>query len=341
MNLANLDPKKREQYLMILCGVMLVIAVIPLGIYLFGADVVRMQKKIESTKTEIQELETKRTASLNFEKRIRQAAADALPLNNELAAAEYKNWLTSLTTASQFEGSQVSNTGTTPVRAKLGRGQTGQQGPDTYYTNYKFSVSGKTTLNNLGRFLQQFYSVKTQHLIRSMTIKPSDAQRIDVTMTIEAISVPQTPNKTFEAKQNEDDTTDWQRMIATVASRNFFAAYVAPQSDNPRPQPPVPVSAAMHTYLNGVTWSNDRPQAWFSFRLEGRQAILKVGDRFRVGEADCRIESINDDRTVEIRVTSRDRDTGETIRTLFSLMIGDTFSDAVFLADLDDEEGAT
>ena len=339
MNLAKLDPKKREQYLMIICGVMLVVAVIPLGFYLFGADVARMQKKIESTQKEIRELETKRLASLNFEKRIKQAAADALPKDNELAASEYKNWLTSMTTALQFEGTQVSNTGTTSMKAKVPRGQSSLLGPDTYYTVFKFSVSGKTTLNNLGRFLQQLYEVKTQHLVRSMTIKPIDnAQRVDVSMTIEAISIPQTLNASFEAKMKEDDETPWPQMIATVVDRNFFSPFVPEPPDRPPPTPPAVASAAKHTYLNGITWSNDRPQAWFNFRLEGRQAIMKVGDRFRVGEANCTIEAINLDNTVEVRVESRDRETGEMIREVYALSVNDTFFDALFLRDLDEDE---
>ena len=342
MNLTKLDPKKREQYLMIVCGVIFLVAVIPLGYYLFGTDVTRMKKRIESTEKEIQELETKHTASLKFEKQIKQAATDSLPANNELSAAEYKNWLTSLTAALQFDGAQVSNTGISAVKAKTQRGQTGANGPDTYYTNYKFSVSGKTTLNNLGRFLQRFYEVRTQHLIRSMTIKPIDnAQRVDVNMTIEAISIPQTQNKTFEAKLKENDETPWQRMIASVVDRNFFSPFVPRPPEGQPPSPPVVVSAAKHTYLNGITWSNNRGQAWFSFRLEGRQAILKVGDRFRVGDADCQIESINNDRTIEVRVTSRDSETGEMIRTIYSLMIGDTFFDAEFVRDLDEEEETT
>ena len=339
MNIPKLDPKKREQYLMMICGVMLVVAVIPLGFYLFGTDVARMQKKIATTQKEIDELEIKRTASLLFEKRIRQAAADALPKDHELATSEYKNWLTSLTTALQFEGAQVSNTGTTPVKAKVQRGQNNLNGPDTYYTNYKFSVSGKTTLNNLGTFLQRFYEVRTQHLIRSMTIKPIDnARRVDVNMVIEAISIPQTPNKNYAAKVKEDDETPWSRMIATMTERNFFSPFVPTPPAQPPQQPPALASAAKHTYLNGITWSNDRGQAWFGFRLEGSQRMLRVGDRFRVGEADCRIETINHDRTVEVLVTTRDSETGEVNRTIFSLMVGDTFYDAEFVRDLDDDE---
>ena len=341
LNLAKLDPKKREQYLMMICGVMLVVAVIPLGFYLFGTDVARMQKKIASTQKEIDELETKRTTSLLFEKRIKQAAADALPKDNELATSEYKNWLTSLTTALQFEGVQVSNTGTMPVKAKVQRGQTNLHGPDTYYTNYKFSVNGKTTLDNLGTFLQRLYEVRTQHLIRSMTIKPIDnARRVDVSMVIEAISIPQTLNKNFEPKTKEDDETPWQRMITTVTERNFFSPFVVPPPGEGPPPPPQPAlaSAAKHTYLNGITWSNNRGQAWFSFRLEGSQRVFRVGDRFRVGEADCQIEAINTDRTVEVRVTSQDKETREVSRLIFSLMVGDTFFDAEFVRDLDDDD---
>ena len=360
MNLANLDPKKREQYLLMICGVFFLVALFPIGYYLFGSDVSNMKRRINAARDDIDKLEIKRLAGLNYQQQIKQNAADALPTDNALAAAEYKNWLTTLASASRFEGAQVNNTGTTPIRAKLGRGQTSQQGPDTYYTNFKFSVSGKTTLNDLGRFLQQFYEVKTPHLIRSMTIKPdtstaqrsnaqrgnqqqgnvqqgnATAQRVDVTMNIEAISIPQTTNKTFEARRKEEDTTDYRGMIATLVNRNFFLPFVPQQPPPPPITPPTVAAASKYTKLIGVTWSNDRGQAWFNFLLEGRQRIFKVGDRFPVGAATCTIEAINPDNTVEVRVESRDRETGEMIREVYALSVTDTFFDGEFLYDLDD-----
>ncbi len=334
--LANLDPKKREQYLMILCGAMLLVAAIPIGLYLFGSDVSKMRNQIEAAKKSVAELETKRRASLTFEKQIKQNAADALPVNKELAVAEYKNWLTTLLVG--FEGGQVTNTGTTTQQARMVRNRTGNQGPVEYYANFKFNVSGKTTLQDMGQFLQRFYEVKTQHLIRSMTISPIDNGRIDVSMTIEAISIPQTPNKSFTADKKEGDETEWSRMIAAMVERNFFASYVPPKPEGEQKPEPVVVSASKHTYLNGITWSNDRPQAWFNFRLEGRQGIMKIGDRFRIGEANCRVEAINLDRTVELRVELRDNGTGQLSRTVWALRPGDTLYDAEFLRDLDEEE---
>ena len=352
MNLANLDPKKREQYLILVCGAMFLIALFPLGYYLFGSDVTRMKTQIKSTRDEIEKLEIKRLASLKYDRQINQDAADALPTDTALAAAEYKNWLTTLASASRFEGAQVSNTGSTPMRTKLGRGQTNLQGPDTYYTNYKFSVSGKTTLNDLGRFLQQFYEVRTPHLIRSLTIKPDNSPprrgggevpvgRVDVSMNIEAISIPQTTNKNFEAKLKENDGMDWRRMITAVVDRNFFSPFVPPPPiDNGRVQPP-PVAAAKYTKLIGVTWSNNRGQAWFNFLLDGQVRILKVGDRFRVGAANCEITAINQDKTVEVRVESRGSETGGLIREIYALSLTDTFFDAEFLRDLDEEDETT
>jgi len=356
MNLPNLDPKKRERYLMLICGVMFLVALVPVGYYLFGSDVSQMKKKIAIARENIEELEAKRLAGLKYERQIKQNAADALPTDTALAAAEYKNWLTTLATASRFEGVQVNNTGTTPMQAKLGRGQTNRQGPDTYYTNFKFSVSGKTTLNDLGRFLQQFYAVKTPHLIRSMSIKPiaetaqrnnaqqrgnaqqavATAQRVDVTMNIEAISIPQTTNQSFEARLKEGDETNYGRMIAALTGRDFFSPFTPERPPQPPPPPPVVAVPREHTYLSGVTWSNDRGQAWFNFRLEGRIRIFKVGDNFRVGTANCTIEAINLDNTVDVRVEARSN--GQLSRTIWRLKGKDTFLDAQFLRDIDEED---
>jgi len=125
-------------------------------------------------------------------------------------------------------------------------------------------------------------------------------------------------------------------MIATVVNRNFFSPFVPPQPPAPPVTPPAVVAAAKYTKLIGVTWSNDRGQAWFNFLLEGRQRIFKVGDNFSVGAATCTIEAINHDHTVEVRVESRDKETGEMIRELYSLSVTDTFFDGEFLRDLDE-----
>ena len=341
--LANLDPKKREQYLMILCGVILVLAGIPLAFYLFGSGISTIQARIEASRESVSSLELKRTQGLVLEKRIRENAARALPDDKELAALEYKNWLTTI--SSRFEGAQVTNTGSSDQKARVQRGQTGDQGPSNYYTNHKFTLRGKTTLRDLGTFLQRFYEVQTLHLIRNMTIKPiENARRVEVVIQIESLSIPQTRNKSYEPTKKEGDESPWSRMIAAMVDRNFFAPYVRPQGGEgppPPPQPPTLVAASKHTYLNGVTWSNNRPQAWFDFRLEGRQSVLRIGDRFRIGEANCTIEGVNDDNTVDIRVEFRNAETREVSRTVFRLAVGDTFYDAEFVRDLDEEAEAS
>lgn len=341
---ANLDPKKREQYLMILCGLMLAVAVIPMAIYLFGSDVSNKKKEIAKTKAEIEDLELRRLTSGKLTRQIRQDSAKALPATSEIVATEYKNWLATLAQTSRFEGAQVNNTGTTVEQARAARRQGGKQEATVFYTNHKYSLSGKTTLAELGRFLQRFYEADTLHLIRSMRIKPIDNnQRVDVTMSIEAISIPQTANKTFEAKRKENDETPYSQWIAAVVARNFFSPYVRPREVGDPPPPGetqrVVVSASKHTYLNGITWSKNRPQAWFNFRLEGRQGVLQVGDRFRVGETNCVLESVDaDTNTVEVRVESRNSATNRMERTVWSLMVGDTFADADFVRDLDEDE---
>jgi len=349
MNLANLDPKKREQYLMIFTGVMLVIAVIPLSYYLFGANITAMQNKITEAEEEIEKLEIRQRAMTKYEKDIRQNAADALPPVQELAAAEYKNWLTSLLSTfpaqnqnqriHNFEGAQVTNTVTSPQKAPTNRNQRTPQGPDTNFTVFKFNISGKTTLMGLGAFLQKFYEVKTPHLIRRMTISPiENAQRVNVSIDIEAISIPQTKNVSFIAEYKENQP-DWSTSIASLVDRNFFVAFRRQDPAPPR-VPPVPVTADKFTYLNGITWSNGQGQAWFDFRLEGRQRFFKVGDNFRIGTANCQIDAINDDLTVDVSVTSRDRDTGQPIQFILPIKRGETIYDA-FNRDEDEQEDAS
>ncbi|MDR1383292.1 MAG: hypothetical protein LBJ67_05535 [Planctomycetaceae bacterium] len=338
MSLITIDPKKREKLMLIACAAIFLVASIPVSMYLFGSSVTNMQNQLETAQENIENLENKQKAGKEAEKKILEDAKRSLPSDEAIAVAGYKNWLTEIITSLRFEGGQVTHTGTKAVKARAVRGQTNKELSD-YYKNCQFTVKGKTTLNDFGRFLERFYETDTLHLIRSMTVKPIEsARRIEVTINIEVVSIPQTTNKIFSAAKKEKDEMDWSGMVRTVASRAFFSPYFPPQpsrTDSPPPQQPRLADATKHTYLNGITWSNDKPQAWFNYRLEGRQSIVKIGDRFRIGPTNCELYSCTD-KDVELLIDAIED--GKRIRSIWAMQPGDAFYDAEHMRDLEDEK---
>jgi hypothetical protein len=335
-----MDPKKREKLMLIVCAAIFLIASIPVSTYLFGSSVAKMQNQLKTVQENIEKLESKQKAEKEAEKKILENAKRSLPNEETIAVAGYKNWLVEIVTSLRFEGGQVTHTATKAVKARAVRGQN-SKGLSDYYKNYQFAVKGKTTLNDFGRFLERFYETDSLHLIRSMTVKPiENARRVEVTINIEAVSIPQTSRKEFAAVKKEKDETDWSGMVRTIAGRAFFSPYFPPQEQRtpPAPQQPRLADAIKHTYLNGITWSNDKPQAWFNFRLEGRQAIMKIGDRFRVGPTNCELYTCTE-KNIELLID--EMEDGKMVRTIWSMQPGDAFYDAAYVRNLGDEKNKT
>ena len=337
MSAVNPASQKRERILMIVCGVVAVVFSIPLLMYLFGSSMSNLQRQKEALTKAIDDLDTKTLAMSRDQKNLEAKSEFSLPDNEEKAISDYKNWLSELTTRSGFEGCRIEYNRTRIEKAVIVRSSTGapqgaQNALPDYYRCYQFNVTGKATLENFGTFLQRFYQAKTLQLIRSVTIKPiENARRVDVTITIEALSLPQTKNTSLVIKQKEDDQAASKEMVQTVARRNLFAMYQPPpdRRDNGPPPPPT-IDAAKHTYLQGITWVNDVPQAWFNFRLEDRKVKLRQGEKFKVGKVDCEIHSFSD-REVEIKITTKTEE--ETTYSYYSLRLGDSFYDAEWLRD--------
>ncbi|MCL2349541.1 MAG: hypothetical protein FWC50_14920 [Planctomycetaceae bacterium] len=336
MNAVNPATKKRERILMIVCGILAVVFSIPLLMYLFGSSMSNLQRQKEELAKAVDDLDMKTLTMSRDQKNLEAKSKFSLPNNEEKAILDYKNRLSELTAQSGFEGCRIEYNRTRVEKAinvrTPGVPQNAQNALPDYYRSYQFNVTGKVTLENFGTFLQRFYQDETLQLIRSVTIKPiENARRVDVTVTIEALSLPQTKNTSLVAGQKEGDQTASKEMVQTVAKRNLFATYQPPRPDgNDRQSQPPTIDAAKHTYLEGITWVNDVPQAWFNFRLEDRKVKLRQGDKFKVGKVDCEIHSISD-RQVEIRIATKSEN--ETTYSYYSLRLGDSFFDAEWLRD--------
>ena len=278
--------QKRERNLAIVVGVL--VALVGLQYVYSGISgmFVAREDKITALEKEVSEKQLKQQRGVRAKNKLRDYENRSLPPNSEVARTLYLNWLNGLIDKSKLTGSVAS------PEPRRGR---------SVYTELTFSYVGEGTLEQLTRFLHEFYSVDHLHQITSLTIKPaSDGKKLDLSVAIRALSLPQAPPSTKLEAEKSDRLAfgDVAAYTKAIPGRDFFTAYtppptVTPPSENKTP----PFDAAKHTAITGVI-EGDKKQAWLVDRTTGKLLQLAEGDEFNVGSIKGTIERI-DGRQVE------------------------------------------
>lgn len=163
----------------------------------------------------------------------------SLPEDRALAQALYLDWLGKRADEAGLGGRKVS-----PVA--------GHFEGKVYYV-HRFLLSGQGDLKQLTRLLYDFYSVDHMHRISRLNIKPlTTSKQLDISMTVEAISVTGAPDRETlaEPPANRLARPEIEEYVNTILSRNFFA---------PANQPPKVAS---------TTSQQGNPDKPLSFRLQ-------------------------------------------------------------------------
>ncbi len=173
------------------------------------------------------------------EKNLRDWRARSLPEDRALAQALYLDWLGKRADAVGLDNRKVS-----PA--------SGNFEGNVYYI-HRFLLSGQGDLKQLTQFLYDFYSVDHLHRISRLNIQPlANSKQLDITMTVEAISITGAPNREVldEPPSNRLARPDVEEYVNTIISRNFFA---------PANQPPKVASS---------TFQQGHPKTPLTFRLQ-------------------------------------------------------------------------
>ena len=101
--------------------------------------------------------------------------AQSLPTKTELAASVYRDWLFKKLKEHGLNRTQVDSGQPVPLKK--------------IYRRISFSVRGSGTLPQVTKFLHTFYETGFLHKIRSMTLTPTSLGRIDMSLSIEALSL--------------------------------------------------------------------------------------------------------------------------------------------------------
>jgi len=267
--------KKRETLLLVASGLLVLIVAYQLFGSGSGADVLEKQRDKLA-----QDVENKKSKAMRGQKAAKQMAEwekRSLPSDHERARSLYQNWLLKLVDKVDMRRARVESAEGRPHR-------------NTYYL-LPFTIRGQATIDELIRFLHEFYSAGHLHQIRHLSIKPQDdGKQIEVLISIEALCL---PGATRADKLTDEPGKELSRakladFRKTIVERKMFSAYSPtppPKAEPTRTPPPEPpkFDASKYAYLTGITATGPKLQAWFRSRTNNEDFRLSEGDQFQIG----------------------------------------------------------
>jgi hypothetical protein len=201
----------------------------------------------------------------------------ALPAESSNARSLYQSWLRAL----------AHQAGLRQLDVQSGEGQSHKG----VYTLFSFTVRGRSTLAELVQFLYGFYSAGHLHKLRVLDLKPLEGARtFDVTMTIEALSLPGADRKdqlsqVSSARLRFAKPSDYADVIA---ARNLFAPYAPPSRRRQQVDP------SQYTFITAIITGDSSPaQVWLEERLTGKKWKLAEGEAFEVAGTRGTVKTIN------------------------------------------------
>jgi len=217
------------------------------------------QAKAERLEKEIAGRDKELADARKAAKELARWEEQSLPTDPQVARSLYRAWLLQLVGKVGFANRNV-EAGEPVDRRGL-------------YQSITFSVQGRATLEQLTRFLYEFYRAGHLHQIRSVSITPlAGAGQLDLSLVIEALVLPLKEDKD-QLSQSTSDRLAFERFddYAVIPKRNLFG--FTGTSD--------PTDFA---FLTAIQYVDGRPEVWFTLRTEDKVVKLKPGESFQVGQ---------------------------------------------------------
>ena len=224
------------------------------------------------------------------QQRLAQWERRALPSDLHAARSQYQTWLRGRADRAGFRQLNIDSS----------EGQARRKA----YTLFSFTVRGRAGLGELTQFLYDFYSAGHLHQIRRMEIKPiEDSQYLDVTITVEAVSLPGADRKDELTKEPGSGLREVKLSAYRdpIVRRNLFVPY-SPVIREERPS----FDVARYAVVTGITSVDGRRELWLEDRTAGKRWRLHEGEGFQVGKIRGTVKSIGADSAV-IEFDGRER----------------------------------
>ena len=189
----------------------------------------------------------------------------SLPTDN--ANTLYRSWLLAAGESCRFDNFDL-----------IARGMNRTQSAS--YT-VSFQLNAQTSLDDLSRFLYEFYWAPFIHKITSLDILPVDnADLVDIEMQIEGLSLLRFPDNVSPYPLRDRLPDDYWRRL----SSGLLETYTEPiDSRNLLQFSRGGVDASDFARLTGIILFDGEPVFWISNQLENRTVRVKLNERFRIG----------------------------------------------------------
>lgn len=288
-------PEKRERFLLIVAGILLVIIVIPIMYSLFGSKTTRLRADRTRLKEDIAKLENDVRQKDQIKKRLDELIEQSLPPGDALAQSLYQNWLIKTAYDAGLQGNQVAPGSVTPMK--------------DHYRKFTMTLNSRGNLKEISEFLRLFHKTDYLHLVRKVAPRMTrNWEQMDVSITVEALMLPQAktsqrlrniPARTIAITDAESQT------LRDITQRNLFVAWSPPPPTGPTgpttPPPPNVFDHSPYCFIGSILEVDGKPQVWVDVRTEGKQFKLYEGDMFRLGGVRCFIKKIDfDNRKVDV-----------------------------------------
>lgn len=204
---------QREKKLGIVVGSLLLLVVGYFVYGTYGGWVQRLRMDIAGLETQISDKDAQVTRGNFAAKRLKDLEARSLPGNAEVARSLYKAWLLDLAETKVKLASPIVTPGGITQR------------PGGYKT-LSFTVSADGTLEQLTRFLSQFYDAGFLHQIRTLRAKPNpDNPLLEIHLSVEAIVLDgaKPAEKLAPPKSDYFKNQKPEELLAKVLNRNVFS----------------------------------------------------------------------------------------------------------------------
>jgi len=278
--------KKREKILGIVAVGALVVVVYTVFFSGSGESLSSLRANRDKLRQDKESKEAKIRRARQSRARLTEWEKRSLPANPDEAQSKYQDWLRDVVVERlKFRDNEITPPHVSQKKAGV-------------YTAYSFSVQGKVTLKQLVDFLYEFYSAGHLHLVKRLTITPSEDPKsrglLGVSIIIEALLLPDNArtDKLSEAKPQRPLLAN-EVYEKAIVGRNLFASYLPPAPPRQpivRVEPPKPsFDHAKFTKVTGFTEvDGGPPQVWLHYLPSpppnGKELKLSEGEKFDFGE---------------------------------------------------------
>lgn len=228
----------------------------------------------------------------------------SLPSNPDAAKREYQNWLLKLAD-DKFQTRTVNLVAADPQTLTY----VDPDDPKTrhsVYVKFHFTINCQGTLDELNRFLFDFYSADQLHKICSINITPlKNPTQLDLAIVVEALSLPgsKQTDKLSDEKANRLKLASADKYKEVIVKRNPFVAYTPPTPGHRGDEraAPAKINPLEFSFLTGIIEADGVLEALLYERTTDETLKVHEGEEFTIGKVKGKVNRIGyNDIDIEI-----------------------------------------